>query len=199
MMKIVLATTNKGKISEVTKMLRGLPFEIMSLSDFDTTEVIETGKSFRENSELKASSYAAQTKHWTIADDSGLEVYALDNAPGIFSARFAGESASDQENTRKLLEALSGIDDDNRSARFVCSISIANNFGEIQYSATGICSGLIAKNARGLNGFGYDPVFIPEGFEKTFGELDHSVKQEISHRSKALKQIITFLSKFPSS
>ncbi len=198
-MKILLATTNDGKVKELQKNFAELPFELLSLKDFSLADVKETGATFRENSALKASSYALQTNCWTLADDSGLEVAALNNAPGIYSARFAGPQATDSENTEKLLFELSQTKDRQRLARFVCDISIANSSGQIRFSASGICNGSIAQYPRGTNGFGYDPVFIPEGMEKTFGELNDLVKQEFSHRAKALNQIITFLSDFPPS
>lgn len=198
-MKILLATTNDGKVKEFKKMLGELPFELLSLKDFSVREVEETGATFKENSTLKASEYALQTNCWTLADDSGLEVSALDNAPGVYSARYAGQQASDLANTEKLLAELSQTKDKQRLARFVCSISISSDSGEIRFSASGVCHGEISRYPKGTNGFGYDPVFIPKGFEKTFGELDDSEKRKISHRSKAMKQVITFLSAFPSS
>ncbi|MEZ5345063.1 MAG: RdgB/HAM1 family non-canonical purine NTP pyrophosphatase [Pyrinomonadaceae bacterium] len=197
-MKILLATTNAGKVRELKDLLAHLPFELLSLNNFSVIDVEETGTTFKENSELKASSYSRQTNCWTMADDSGLEVEVLNGAPGVYSARYGGRHASDIENTQKLLTDMSQTPDVKRLAQFVCSVSVADDKGEIQHTTRGVCRGKIAKAPRGNNGFGYDPVFIPEGFDRTFGELSGTVKREISHRSKALKQIITFLSDIPA-
>ncbi len=190
MHQLLVATTNEGKVKEIQKLLSKTPVELLSLNLFDVGEVNETGATFAENSELKARSYAQKTGHWTLADDSGLEVRALGGAPGVISARYAGVGASDSENVAKLLSELAEVSDTHRLARFVCSISVSDKFGNIHFKSEGICSGTISFSPRGDNGFGYDPIFIPEGFEKTFAELDDSIKQRLSHRAMALKKII---------
>ncbi len=199
-MKLLIATRNKGKIKELNELLKNSKIEIKSLDDFDNTEeVAETGKTFAENARIKAESYALQTNCRTLSDDSGLEVEALNNAPGVYSARYAGENSSDEENINKLLEELEKYPDQNRRARFVCAIAVADKNGKTQFIEEGICNGIIAEKPRGVNGFGYDSVFIPEGFDQTFAELSGDIKQKISHRSKALEKIIDIFSENTAS
>ncbi len=189
--QFLVATTNAGKIKELKEMFAGLPFPLRSLREFpQTVEVAETGATFTENAVLKAKGYALQTEHWTLADDSGLEVEALGGAPGVFSARYAGENAGDAEKIEKLLIELNETEDGQRRARFVCAMAVANEKGEIKFIAEGVCSGKIALTARGDNGFGYDPIFVPDGFNQTFGELSRETKQKISHRARAAAKII---------
>jgi XTP/dITP diphosphohydrolase len=133
---------------------------------------------------------------WALADDSGLEVAALDGAPGIFSARYAGENANDREKINKLLRKLNEKQPAERFARFVCAMAIADEKGEIKFVAEGVCDGRISLEPRGNNGFGYDPIFIPEEFNETFGELSNDIKRQISHRARAFKQIIQYLRYF---
>ena len=193
--EILIATKNIGKVREMEELLADFPFVLRSLNEFpDMPDVEETGVTFAENAILKAREYAKQTKIWSLADDSGLEVAALNGAPGVFSARYAGENATDAERINKLLDELEKIND--RRARFVCAMAIADETGEIKFLAEGICDGEIALNSSGTNGFGYDPIFIPEGFEHSFGELSGSVKHKISHRARAIEKIIRFLSDF---
>lgn len=192
-MKILLATRNKGKILEIKSLLAKTNVNLMSLDDFDVIDVEETGNTFIENACLKASQYAKQARCWAIADDSGLEVEALGNAPGVFSARYAGIKATDAENRNKLLKELENIDI--REGKFVCVIAISNHLGEIKFTAEGVCHGKIDLKPSGLNGFGYDSVFIPNGFKETFGVLDARIKDEISHRQKAISKIVKYLSK----
>jgi len=198
MLKLLVATRNQGKILELIALLKDFPFEIKTLDDFDETEdVEETGKTFLENANLKSLDYARQTGCLTLADDSGLEVDALNGAPGVFSARYSGINASDKDNINKLLHALREIKKPERSARFVCAMSVSEPRGT-RFTNEGFCDGEIALNSMGSNGFGYDPVFIPSGFEQTFGELPAETKKKLSHRSNALKKIIGFLSKIDS-
>jgi XTP/dITP diphosphohydrolase len=142
---------------------------------------------------LKAKYYALRTGLWALADDSGLEVESLGGAPGVFSARYAGESAAYAEKIEKLLREIGSADTENRRARFSCAMAIADQTGGVKFLSEGVCNGKIAARPRGTNGFGYDPVFIPEGYSKTFGELSDEIKQKISHRSQAIKKIIRFL------
>ncbi len=196
-MQLLIATKNVGKIRELKNLLQDFPLRLRSLDEFaNIVEAKETGADFAENAVLKAQSYALQTNLWTLADDSGLEVEALSGAPGAFSARYGGKNADDGEKISKLLEELRETKDKTRQARFVCVIAIADEKGEIKFLAEGACSGKIAEITSGSNGFGYDPIFIPEGFNKTFGELSGEIKREISHRARALKKIIAFLRDF---
>lgn len=195
MSELLIATKNVGKIKELEIMLADLPVRLKGLNDFPKIdEVEETGTSFLENAVLKAQSYALQTKCFALADDSGLEVAALDGAPGVFSARYAGENATDNDRIEKLLKELENINE--RRARFVCSIAVADDSGKIRFAADGVCDGTIALKASGSNGFGYDPIFIPDGFSNTFGELSSDIKQQISHRGRALNKIIQQLRGF---
>lgn len=195
--QLLIATNNAGKIRELSKLLAYLPIRLRSLKDFENIgDVAETGKTFTENAVLKAREYALQTKMWAVADDSGLEVEALGGAPGVYSARYAGEGASNEERIEKLLQEIEKTKDKNLFAQFVCVMAIADENGEIKFVAQGICQGKISLNACGNNGFGYDPVFIPAGFSRTFGELSDEIKQQISHRARASSKIIRYLRDF---
>ena len=192
--ELLIATRNAGKNRELRSLLTSLPLHLRSLAEFpETTEVAETGMTFSENAVLKAKAYAEQTGLWTLADDSGLEVEALGGAPGIFSARYGGGTASDAERIEFLLAQLSSSGATGRRARFVCVIAIADPQTRIQNISMGECAGLIAQAPRGTNGFGYDPIFVPDGYEQTFGELPTEIKEQISHRALALKAARAFL------
>lgn len=196
-MELLLATKNAGKIKELTKLLAGLPICLRNLSEFETiVEPEETGATFSENAVLKAKYYALQTRLWALADDSGLEVEALGGAPGIFSARYAGENATYAEKISKLLQEMNCTNNGNRKARFVCAMALVDETGSVKFLSEGICSGKIAAKPHGSGGFGYDPIFIPEGYPETFGELSGEIKQKISHRSRAIEKIIRFLRDF---
>ena len=193
---LLIATRNAGKIREFASLFEELPVRLRSLSEFPqaaAAEVEETGATFAENSALKARFYAALTGIWTLADDSGLEVEALGGAPGIYSARYAGANASDMERVRRLLEELRQTGDARRRARFVCTITLAQPRPLTLDKFTGICEGRIAAAPRGQGGFGYDPIFIPDGYDQTFGELSSEIKQQISHRALALRAAYSFL------
>lgn len=192
--ELVIATRNAGKLREVRSLVSDLPVQLLSLTEFpETTEVEETGQTFAENAALKASVYATQTRRWTLADDSGLEVDALGGAPGVLSARYAGAGATDAERNALLLTELGRASDAERRARFVCVIAIADAEGRIQHLSTGVCEGRIALEPVGANGFGYDPLFIPDGYEQTFGQLSPEIKRGISHRARALGGARAFL------
>ncbi|MBS1796923.1 MAG: RdgB/HAM1 family non-canonical purine NTP pyrophosphatase [Acidobacteria bacterium] len=196
-MKLLVATNNPGKIREMHDLLQDLRVEVCGLDAFDRiVEPAETGLTFEENAVLKAQSYARQTGCWALSDDSGLEVEALGGAPGVFSARYAGDAANDAAKIEKLLAELAATGDAERRARFVCAMAFAAPEGAIRFRAEGVCRGRIAPFPRGANGFGYDPVFVPDGYERTFGELPSSIKREISHRSRAIAKIIPFLRDF---
>ncbi len=199
-MNLIIATKNPGKIDEIRQLLTGLPIEAGYLGDFaDIEEVAETGSTFHENARLKASGYALQTGSYTLADDSGLEIEALGGAPGVLSARYGGENLGYPEKMGLVLSKLAESahkEPNERQARFICVMAVASPEGEILHEAEGICSGKIAPGPRGTNGFGYDPIFIPEGFSGTFGELGDDIKQQISHRARAISEIMRFLLDF---
>lgn len=199
--ELLIATGNKGKIAELRSLLAGLPLMLRNLAEFPSArEVEETGRTFADNAALKAQGYAEQTGLWTLADDSGLEVDALGGAPGVFSARYGGEGLTDADRVRRLLGELSGTEANDRRARFVCVIAVADTLGQGRNLSTGTCEGRIVHAPRGTHGFGYDPIFLPDGFEQTFGELTAEIKQDISHRARALKAARSFLvSHFPST
>jgi len=196
-LQLLVATKNNEKVAELKNLLSNFPVRLRSLREFvDAGDVKETGENFKENAALKAQGYALHTGLWSLADDSGLEVEALRGAPGIFSARYGGKSATDQVKIKKLLRELNKKQNDERFARFVCAMAISDEKGEIKFVAEGICNGRISLEPRGNNGFGYDSIFIPAGFNKTFGELSSEIKQQISHRAKASKKIIQYLRDF---
>lgn len=195
MPELLIATKNADKMKELKKLLSKSNFILSDLNEFPNIgEVSETGRTFTENAVLKARNYALQTKMRAVADDSGLEVETLDGAPGVFSARYAGEFASDAEKINKLLRELH--ENKQRRARFVCVMAVADEKGTVEFLAEGVCNGKIAVKASGTNGFGYDPIFVPDGFEQTFGELSSEIKQKISHRARAAAKIIRFLDEF---
>ncbi len=184
---IVIATTNKNKLSEFREILKDTNIEIRSLEDFGPIpQAVEDGSTFDENAYKKASHTARILGVPAIADDSGLVVNALDGAPGVYSARYSGERATDDENVAKLLKNLQGVTD--RSARFECVLSIAVPSGPA-LTYEGSCEGIIIDEKRGSNGFGYDPVFYFEELQKTFAELSPEEKNRVSHRGKALAQV----------
>lgn len=200
MLNLVIATTNVGKIRELNKLMKDLPLNLQNLKEFENIpDPLEDGKTFADNAELKAKYYALKTNAWALADDSGLEVEALDNAPGVFSARFAGKNATDEENISKLLKNLKHIKNKILKARFVCEMAISDESGKLKFMARGICNGKISRKPFGNKGFGYDPIFIPDGYSETFGELSSEIKQQISHRAVATEIIIQKLTKFLSS
>ncbi|MBA2732045.1 MAG: RdgB/HAM1 family non-canonical purine NTP pyrophosphatase [Acidobacteria bacterium] len=199
--ELLIATGNKGKFVEYQSFLASMPIRLRNLAEFPViTEVEETGMTFSENAILKARAYARQTGLWALADDSGLEVDALGGAPGVLSARYGGAGATDSKRIERLLEELCRCASGERRARFICVIAIADAQGEIASISTGKCEGLIAHTSEGERGFGYDPVFIPDGFDQTFGELPPEIKQNISHRALALQGARSFLmSQFQST
>lgn len=184
---LVLATTNENKIKEFQEMVKDFPIEIRSVGDFGPTpECIEDGETFDDNAYKKALHTAKILGLPAIADDSGLEVEALGGAPGVYSARYAGESATDEENCDKLLQELA--DSKNRKAAFKCVLSIAVPSGPA-LTYEGSCEGVILKEKRGESGFGYDPLFFYEPFNKTFAECNMEEKNKVSHRGKALAEL----------
>lgn len=189
MSTLVIATRNKGKIAEIARILSfDSGIEIRSVAEFDLADIEETGKTFEENAALKALTVARATGFAALADDSGLEVDALNGAPGIYSARYAGNHGDDKANNEKLIRELAGIAPNERSARFVAVIAVAKPDGST-IMARGELEGEISESSRGENGFGYDPLFMPTGSAKTLGEFEPGRKDEISHRAKALAEI----------
>jgi len=194
--KIVLGTRNAGKVAEFQRLLADEDIVLLSWRDYDYPfSVVEDGNSFWENARKKAELTARITGEVAIADDSGLEVRYLNGKPGVFSARYAGPEATDEENNAKLLQQLKGVPEDKRQARFVCAIVICSPSGEWEW-VEGECWGIIAEVPRGENGFGYDPVFLVPEMGKTFAELSPEEKNQISHRSRAIEKLRPLLGKY---
>jgi XTP/dITP diphosphohydrolase len=195
--KLVVGTRNHGKISELRELFGKLPVDLAGLDEFGVMDdVEETGATFFENAVIKARAYSNATGLPAIADDSGLAVDALDGAPGVLSARYAGEDTSFPEKICRLLKEVEASGAADRSAQFVCAMAVADKNGEIIVTAEGICHGKLASEPRGSGGFGYDPIFVPSGYHETFGQLSSDIKQEISHRALAAKKIIRYLLDF---
>ncbi len=194
---LLIATRNAGKVRELADLLRSAPVRLLDLKAVGIeSDVEETGQTFIENANLKAAVYAREAGIMTVADDSGLVIDALGGAPGVMSARYAGPGADDAERIRRVLAELSGVPDRDRAARFVCAMSIADAAGNIVFNAEGICEGRIVNEPRGSGGFGYDPIFVPAGFNSSFGELPQEVKSEISHRAEATRLAVRYLQGF---
>ena len=200
----MIATHNPGKVREVREALYSLPIQLRDLDEFPhVSSVAEIGETYRENALLKAVGYAKQTGVCALADDSGLEVDSLGGMPGVLSARFAGEDASDRDRVQKLLTNVARAKDADRRARFVCCMVLAgwqsereqldNAEPQLLKVAEATCDGEISFEERGTNGFGFDPVFVPRGYRETFGELPAAVKARISHRARALAVVHSFL------
>ena len=202
-MKIVLASSNEHKVKEINAIVSSIPllgeragvrgqYITESVIEFilppQGFDPIEDGETFEENSLIKAKAAWKLGKTWTLADDSGLCIDALNGAPGIHSARYADTA---QARIDRVLKELQGVE--NRSARFKCRMTLLNPDGEVAFSYTGVCEGSIVEHQRGINGFGYDPIFLVDGTDKTMAELSEEEKNEISHRGKALKEVIKYL------
>ncbi len=185
-MKAVIATRNKGKIKELKELLSDFGLDILPLDHFPQVgEIVEDGDTFFENAMKKAKTVSEKTGLMAIADDSGLEVDALKGAPGVYSARYAGEGATDEQNYLKLLDEMKDVPEEKRGAQFRC-VMVAYRPDGRWVSAEGVCRGRITYSPRGEKGFGYDPVFVPEGDTRTMAELTREEKNKISHRGKAL-------------
>jgi XTP/dITP diphosphohydrolase len=195
MRSLLLGTRNPGKVIEITNILADSGWFISSLQEFpEVGEAEENFVTFAENAIAKACFYASATGLCALADDSGLEVAALNGAPGVFSARYASVHASDADRRALLLSELAKTGDTNRRARFVAVVAIATPSGEILNLSEGICEGTITFSPRGMGGFGYDPLFVPHGYDQTFAELPDTIKNLISHRARALQGTREFLS-----
>lgn len=185
-MKLLIATRNKHKLGEIRAIFANSGLELLSVDDFENLpEVEEDGDTFELNAVKKAVTLAMIARCWTIADDSGLEVDSLGGAPGVYSARYAGEPVDYDKNNKKLLREMKGMID--RRARFRCVIALSNPSGLAQY-VEGKCEGVIAHDERGDNGFGYDPLFLPDGYDETFAQMKDTLKNSISHRAVALRK-----------
>jgi len=197
MNQIIIDTKNKGKVAEFQELFKKYDMETISLLDLpdNKEDVEETGETFEENARLKAEQISSILNAPVLADDSGLIIDALDGCPGVFSARYAGLEKNDQDNNNKVLNELKGIPVENRAARFICVLAVARP-GKATFFVTGKCEGFIALSESGSNGFGYDPIFIPEGYEETMAEISAEEKNEISHRGQAIKELDEWLKKY---
>ncbi len=191
-MKILIATGNKGKIREMNELFSDMPVEFVGIDTLEEVpEVVEDGSTFHENALKKAMTFYNRASMPVLAEDSGLEVEALEGAPGIYSARYAGAEATDEDNIRKLLDALKGVPPEQRRARFVSVLCFVLD-GKPHFFE-GEVEGWITDRPSGSYGFGYDPVFVPDGYDKTFAELGPEIKNRISHRAKAIAKFKEFL------
>ena len=192
--RVIIATKNKGKAKEFQHMFAPYGYEVQTLLDLPHIEdVEETGVTFEENAVLKAGTVAAELGALVIADDSGLSIDALEGRPGVYSARYAGEEKSDEANMEKVLGELESVEDSDRTARFYCVLAIAGPEMETK-TVTGTCEGMILRDKRGTNGFGYDPIFFVPSLQKTMAELTQEEKSGISHRGHALKKLGNMIS-----
>ena len=191
--KLLLATGNPGKARELAELLKSVPYEMVSLRDLDLPdEVEEPADTFEENAVVKAEAYARMSGLLTLADDSGLEIDALNGAPGVHSRRFAGEDATDEERVQIVLQKLDGVPWEQRTARYRCVLAVAELAGGT-VTCEGICSGIINREVRGSGGFGYDPVFYLPEYDKTVAELSLEEKNQVSHRARAARQAVALL------
>lgn len=193
-MRVVLASSNSGKLRELASLLAPFDFDVIAQNTLGIETPPETGSSFAANALLKARHAAAATKLPAVADDSGIEVDALGGRPGIYSARYAGEGASDQDNLRKMLDELRAVPAASRTARYQCVIAFVSAPTDAPpILATGTWEGTLLSEPRGLGGFGYDPIFVPLGFNCTAAELEPAQKNSLSHRGQALRALIAQL------
>lgn len=188
MRQIVLATKNKGKIAEMRALLAPLDIEVLSLADFaPIADAVEDGDTFADNAQIKARYYFAHTHVPCLADDSGLEVDVLDGRPGVYSARYSGEGATDESNNDKVLAEMAEVADDKRTARFRCAMALVGT--DVNLTADGTCEGVLLRERRGDGGFGYDPIFYVPQFERTLAQLSQEEKNAISHRGQAVRKM----------
>ena len=196
MKKVVLASGNPGKVREIGEMLKVLGIEVVPQSEFDVPEAEETGTTFVENAIIKARNAAQYTGLPAIADDSGIEVDALNGAPGVYSARYSGPDASDQTNNDKMLAELTGVEGPARSARYQAILVYMSHAGDpTPLISQGSWEGLILEQPRGENGFGYDPIFYVPEYDCSSAELSPELKNQLSHRGKALRDLVSLLEK----
>lgn len=194
-MNLVIASRNKGKISEIEELLADLPIEVLSLLDYPLMiEIEENGETFAENAQIKAQAVYNYTKCAVLADDSGLEIDALDGRPGVHSSRFAGENAADAEKCELILNIMKNVPDEKRTARFKSVICIIDMNGSISLTE-GVCNGIITHEPIGDNGFGYDPIFYIPNLNRTMAQLTSSEKNAVSHRGIALRLAVDIIKK----
>ena len=194
--EIVLASNNLHKVREINALLRNTAFKIVPQSKFDVIEADETGATFLENALIKARNAAEYTQYSIIADDSGIEVYALEGRPGIFSSRYAGPDANDEDNLNKLIEDIKLLDKKARRARFVCSMVFLRHATDRNpIIVEGVWEGHVITKPKGENGFGYDPIFYIPTHQCTSAELSDDTKNQLSHRGQALRKLVEKLSK----
>ena len=188
---LVLGTTNRHKVVELVELLAGLELPIRSLADYPAVPPVdETGETFAANAALKAVGHARHLRTWVLGEDSGIEVDALQGRPGVYSARYAGPAASDDENNARLLDDLGTTAIERRTACYVCRLALADPTGALRAECDGQCRGRIRFEPAGTNGFGYDPLFELVEYHHTFGELGPSVKRVLSHRARAIERLL---------
>lgn len=193
---VVLASRNRKKSGEIRALLEPYGIPLVSVAEFPAVpDVVEDGDSFQANAEKKARETALATRHWAIGEDSGLRVEALNGAPGIYSARYSGDGATDDANNAKLVAELKDVPNGKRGAGYVCHVAVADPTGQIRLNVEATCRGRITHEPRGTNGFGYDPYFLIREYHRTFGELSPLVKQQLSHRARAFGRLIPQLLK----
>lgn len=191
--RLVLATRNRHKVEELSAMLVDLPVDILSFHDLpDLPEVVEDGATLRENAIKKATEIAEASGLPALADDTGLEVRQLDGAPGVRSARYASEETDWEANNRKLLRELAGVPDERRDALFRCVVALARPGGRVE-TVEGVTRGRIVEEERGEGGFGYDPLFLPDGHDRTYAEMDPALKNDVSHRGRAIRAALSLI------
>lgn len=194
--ELVIASRNRKKTGELEALLRPLGVQVRSVAEFPTaTDVVEDGTTFGENAAKKASQTARETGRWALGEDSGLRVDALAGAPGVYSARYSGPNATDEANNAKLVQELAAVTDERRGAEYVCHVAIADPEGNVRLQIERTCRGRITREPRGANGFGYDPYFLIREYHRTFGELSPLVKQQLSHRARALRALLPQLAR----
>ncbi len=188
--ELVLGTHNQKKLRELQQLLAHHTIVVSSLAEFpDALVVPETGTTFVENARLKATVQAMHLQRWVLAEDSGLSVEALNGRPGVYSARYSGDEATDEANNILLLQELATVPEQKRSAWYTCQICLSSPQGEVVFEATGHCHGRIAQSAQGNHGFGYDPLFVVAEYHRTFAQLGPSTKRAISHRARAMRYL----------
>ncbi|MBC7818010.1 MAG: XTP/dITP diphosphatase [Planctomycetaceae bacterium] len=197
---LIVASRNAKKRREIEDLLAPHNIEVHSVTDFpDVPEVIEDGETFADNAAKKATQTAQHLNRWVLGEDSGLMVDALNGAPGVYSARFSGEDATDDKNNAKLMAELANVPDERRGAQYLCHTAISDPTGAIRLTVEATCRGRIIREPRGSNGFGYDPYFLIPEYHLTFGELSSTVKQHLSHRARAFERLIIPLVRLLSS
>ncbi len=198
--RLVVASRNPKKAAEIRELLAPYGIPVVGISDLsDAPDVVEDGLTFADNAAKKATETARRLSEWALGEDSGLEVAALGGAPGIFSARYSGPDATDESNNAKLIRELADVPDERRAARYVCNVAIADAQGAIRLQSEADCRGRITREARGSNGFGYDPYFLIPEYHRTFGELSPVVKRHLSHRARAFERLLPKLVRLLSS